>query len=82
VTISGQVGIAGHLNIGNNAVLAAQTGVSKDVPEGSIMFGSPALPIMQQKRIDVSLRHLPEMNKKLHALENEIIELKEKLNKE
>ena len=82
VTISGQVGIAGHLNIGNNAVLAAQTGVSKDVPEGSIMFGSPALPIMQQKRIDVSLRHLPDMNKKLHALENEIIELKEKLNKE
>ncbi len=82
VTLSGQVGVAGHLKIGDNAVIAAQSGISKDVPEGSILFGSPALPIMQQKRIDVSLRHLPDMNKKLHALENEIIELKENLNKE
>lgn len=82
VTIGGQAGIAGHLKIGDNAVLAAQSGISKDVPEGAILFGSPALPIMQQKRIDVTLRHLPDMNKKLHALENEIIELKEKLNKE
>jgi UDP-3-O-[3-hydroxymyristoyl] glucosamine N-acyltransferase len=82
VTISGQVGIAGHIKIGDNVVIAAQSGISKDVAEGSILFGSPALPIMKQKRIDVSMRHLPEMAKRLHSLENEIIELKEKLNKE
>jgi len=79
VTISGQVGISGHLKIGDNAVLAAQSGISKDIEEGAIVFGSPALPIMRQKRIDVSLRHLPDMIKKLHSMENEIIELKERL---
>jgi UDP-3-O-[3-hydroxymyristoyl] glucosamine N-acyltransferase len=82
VTISGQVGIAGHIKVGDNTVIAAQSGISKDVKEGSILFGSPALPIMQQKRIDVSIKHLPELSKRVHALENELIELKEKLKKE
>ncbi len=79
VTIAGQVGIVGHITIGDRAILAAQAGVSKSVPEKSIMFGTPALPLSKQKRIDVSLRHLPEMVKKIHQLENEIIALKEEL---
>jgi UDP-3-O-[3-hydroxymyristoyl] glucosamine N-acyltransferase len=82
VTISGQVGIAGHIKIGDDVVIAAQSGISKDVKDGAILFGTPALPIMKQKRIDVSLKHLPELSKRVHSLENEIIELKEKLNKE
>jgi len=79
VTIAGQVGIVGHITIGNRSILAAQCGISKSVPEKSIMFGTPALPLSKQKRIDVSLRHLPEMVKKMHQLENEIIALKEEL---
>ncbi|HID39826.1 MAG TPA: UDP-3-O-(3-hydroxymyristoyl)glucosamine N-acyltransferase, partial [Calditrichaeota bacterium] len=81
VTIAGQVGIVGHITIGDRAILAAQSGISKSVPEKSIMFGTPALPLSKQKRIDVSLRHLPEMVKKIHQLENEIIALKEELQK-
>jgi len=82
VTIAGQVGLAGHIKVADHVILAAQSGISKDVPEKSVMFGSPALPIMKQKRIDVSMRHLPEMVKKIHQLENEIIALKEKLNED
>jgi UDP-3-O-[3-hydroxymyristoyl] glucosamine N-acyltransferase len=82
VTIGGQVGIVGHIKIDDHVMIAAQSGVSKDVAGKAVLFGSPALPIMQQKRIEVSLRHLPEMVKKMHQLENEIIALKEKLNEE
>ena len=81
VTIAGQVGIVGHITVGDHSILAAQCGISKSVPEKSIMFGTPALPLSKQKRIDVSLRHLPEMVKKIHQLENEIIALKEELKK-
>jgi UDP-3-O-[3-hydroxymyristoyl] glucosamine N-acyltransferase len=81
VTMAGQVGIVGHVTIGDNAVLAAQSGITKDMPEGEIWFGSPALPIMKQKKIEVCLRHLPELTKKIHQLEKSIIELEEKLKK-
>ena len=81
VTIAGQVGIVGHVKIGDNAILAAKAGISKDVPEGEIWFGYPALPLMKQKKIDVSLRHLPELLKKVSRLEKIIIKLQERLNK-
>ena len=79
VTMAGQGGIVGHVTIGDNAVLAAQTGVSKDVPSNEIWFGTPALPIMRQKKIEASLRHLPELTKKIHQLEKIVIELEERL---
>ena len=62
VTIAGQVGIVGHIKINDKAVLAAKSGISKDVPENTVMFGIPAQPLMKQKRIDVSLRHLPRID--------------------
>lgn len=79
VTIGGQAGLAGHIKVASRVMVAGQSGVTKSVPEKTVLFGSPALPIMQQKRIDVSMRHLPEMVKKIHSLENEIIALKEQL---
>ncbi len=79
VTIGGQAGLAGHIKVANRVMIAGQSGVTKNVPEKTVLFGTPALPIMQQKRIDVSMRHLPEMVKKIHNLENEIIALKEQI---
>lgn len=76
VTIGGQVGITGHIKVGNQAIIAAQSGVSKEVPDHTVLFGTPALPIMQQKKIDVSMRKLPELIKKIHQLELEVEKLK------
>lgn len=81
VTIAGQVGIVGHIEIGDDAILAAQSGISKNVPKGEVVFGSPAIPLKKQKKIEAVQRHLPEMNKKLHQLEKIIIELEEKIKK-
>jgi UDP-3-O-[3-hydroxymyristoyl] glucosamine N-acyltransferase len=78
-TLAGQVGIVGHVEIGDKAILAAKSGVSKDVPAGEIWFGYPAQPIMKQKKVEASLRHLPELAKKVHSLEKYIITLEEKI---
>jgi UDP-3-O-[3-hydroxymyristoyl] glucosamine N-acyltransferase len=79
VTIGGQAGFGGHLKVGDESVIAGQAGVTKDIPKKSILMGMPAMPIMQKKRIEASVKHLPENIKKLHKLETEMIELKKKL---
>lgn len=78
-TIAGQVGIAGHIKVGPHVVVGGQSGVTKDTPEGSVVLGMPAMPIMKKKRIDISIRHLPEMNKRIKNLEAEVQALRELL---
>ena len=39
----GQTGIAGHLNIGNNVKIAAQSGVLTDIADNSSVMGHPAI---------------------------------------
>ena len=65
VTLAGQVGIADHLKIGSNSVVGAQSGVAEDVPPNSVMFGTPAQPMMQTKRQIIALRKLPGLLRKL-----------------
>ncbi|KAA3617398.1 MAG: UDP-3-O-(3-hydroxymyristoyl)glucosamine N-acyltransferase [Calditrichaeota bacterium] len=79
VTIGGQAGIGGHLKLGDESIIAGQAGVTKDTPKKSILMGMPAIPIMQKKRIEASVKHLPENTKKLHQLETEVLDLKNKI---
>jgi UDP-3-O-[3-hydroxymyristoyl] glucosamine N-acyltransferase len=39
--IGGQVGIAGHLTIGNNVRIQAQSGVGRNIKDDEILQGSP-----------------------------------------
>lgn len=59
VTLAGQVGVADHVKIGDNAVVAAQGGIAEDVPPKSVVWGTPAQPMMQVKRQVIALRRLP-----------------------
>ena len=79
VTIGGQAGFSGHLKVGDESVIAGQAGVTKDIPKKSILMGMPAMPIMQKKRIEASVKHLPENIKKLHQMEFEVVELKKRI---
>ena len=47
VVAGGQAGITGHLNIGDGCQIAAQSGVMRDMEAGTIVGGSPAVPIRQ-----------------------------------
>ena len=79
VTIGGQVGITGHINIGDESIIAAQSGVTKDVDPKSILMGLPAIPITENKRINISMRKLPATVKRISILEKEVEELKKQL---
>ncbi len=79
VTIGGQVGVAGHIQIGDESMIGAQAGVTKTLKEKGIYWGTPAIPITRQKRIDVAVRQLPELLKKIRFLEEEVQKLREKL---
>jgi UDP-3-O-[3-hydroxymyristoyl] glucosamine N-acyltransferase len=50
VMTGGQSGFAGHLKIGAGARIGAQSGIMRDVPPGSEVMGSPAVPIRQFMR--------------------------------
>lgn len=56
--LGGQVGLAGHITIGDKAQVAAQAGVMQDVQPGSVVGGSPALPIKEWLRQAVILKQL------------------------
>ena len=72
VMMGGQVGIVGHIEVHDGAKIGAQSGVTKDVPIGMTVFGYPARPIMETKRIEATLKKLPEAMKRLSRIENEL----------
>ena len=69
VVLAGQVGLAGHLKIGDGAVVAAQSGVRKNIPAGERWMGTFAQPDMEAKRQFLAFRQLPELLKRVTALE-------------
>jgi len=47
VSIGGQAGISGHLKIGNNVKIGGGSGVVKDIPDGTVVMGYPAVPLKE-----------------------------------
>lgn len=80
VTIAAQVGIAGHLEIGDNAIVAARSGVTKSILPGKIVSGFPATDHTAERRLQASVRHLPELTRRLRALEVRLQQLEEQSN--
>jgi UDP-3-O-[3-hydroxymyristoyl] glucosamine N-acyltransferase len=85
-TIWGQVGIAGHLEIGADATVTAQSGVSKDLPAGGVYGGSPARLMREFARdiarvgfIDGLRERVGKLEAKPAELEARILELERKL---
>lgn len=69
VTMGGQVGLADHIRVGDGAKVGAKSGIHKDVPDGGIVFGYPALDIRESHRIAAALRKLPELVRRVGQLE-------------
>ena len=69
VILAGQVGVAGHIEIGDGVTVGAKAGVSKSVKPGQTVWGTPIKPIMEAKRIEASMRKLPELLKRVKKLE-------------
>jgi len=67
--LAGQVGVVGHIEIGDGAIVGAQSGVGKSLDGGGVYFGSPAKPMMESRRIEAVIRNLPDLQKRIKALE-------------
>jgi UDP-3-O-[3-hydroxymyristoyl] glucosamine N-acyltransferase len=70
--LAGQVGVVGHIEIGAGAMVGAQSGVSKSVKAGERVFGYPARPVVQSKRIEAGLRQLPELIQTVRELRRRV----------
>ena len=61
VMIAEDVGITDHVTIGDNCIIGGGSNVYKSLEPGAIVWGSPAKPINEEKRIQVLIKKLPEM---------------------
>jgi UDP-3-O-[3-hydroxymyristoyl] glucosamine N-acyltransferase len=76
VVVGGQAGLAGHLTVGRGSKIDGQTGVNADLAPGSFVKGSPCLPYQLEQRVNVLRRKLPELFKRVDALESRIVDAK------
>jgi len=72
VVLAGQVGVAGHIHIGDNVMVGGQSGIANDVPSGEILSGSVAMPHKTWLKVQQILPRLPELRKKVTALEKRL----------
>jgi len=70
VVLGGQAGVAGHLTIGKGSKADGQTGINSDLEPGSFVKGSPCMPYNLEQRFNVLKKKLPELFKRVDALES------------
>jgi len=78
VTLAGHVGTVGHIHIGDQATVTAKSGVTKDIPAKQVYRGAPARPIKESMELEVLYHRLPELFKRIRALEKELAAAKAK----
>ncbi|MGH7215232.1 MAG: UDP-3-O-(3-hydroxymyristoyl)glucosamine N-acyltransferase [Tepidisphaeraceae bacterium] len=79
VVLGGQCAVRDHTVLADGAMVAACSGVMKDVEPKMIVSGLPALPHRQSLREQAALRHLPELREQVKRLQEELESLKKRL---
>jgi UDP-3-O-[3-hydroxymyristoyl] glucosamine N-acyltransferase len=72
VTLAGQVGVAGHLEIGDHVVVSAQSGISKTLDANEMYMGSPAVPAGEYREQVAHLRRLHKLAERVQRLEKKV----------
>lgn len=76
VVLGGQAGTSGHLKIGSGVKAGGRAGITTDVKPGSFVNGNPAIPYMLERRIVVLQHRLPDLFKRVEALELQLADAK------
>jgi UDP-3-O-[3-hydroxymyristoyl] glucosamine N-acyltransferase len=69
VMLGGQVGIGGHLTIGRGVIAVGQSGITNSVDAGAMIGGYPAIDAREWRRSAAVFRRLPELKRRIEALE-------------
>lgn len=72
VVLGGQAGLGGHITMGKGAKAGGQAGITTDVPPGSFVNGTPAIPYLLERKIAVLQQRLPELFRRVESLEAQI----------
>ncbi len=68
VTLAAQIGVVGHIQIGDNVVAAARSGISHDIKPNQVLWGAPAQPIQDEMKMLAALRRLPKLMEEIKSL--------------
>ena len=78
VMMAGQSGVADHVTLGDRAIAGARAAVMQDVPDGTVVYGTPARPKVEQFRIDAAARRLPELVRTVRELMKRVAALEKR----
>ncbi|MCX7926752.1 MAG: UDP-3-O-(3-hydroxymyristoyl)glucosamine N-acyltransferase [Candidatus Omnitrophica bacterium] len=76
VILAGQCGVVGHISIGDNVIVMARSGVSKDIPSGQVVWGAPAQPAEEEKKVRVLYKNLPKLFDTVREIQKQIQKIK------
>jgi UDP-3-O-[3-hydroxymyristoyl] glucosamine N-acyltransferase len=65
-------GVAGHIEIGDGAIIGGRSGVTKSIPAGAIVSGFPAEDHHTARRFLAAQKHLPGALRRIRELEERI----------
>lgn len=72
VVLGGQVGVGGHVTIAKGAKAGGQAGITANIEPGAFVNGTPAVPYMLERRLAVLHQRLPDLFRKVDALEEQL----------
>lgn len=79
VIMGGQVAVADHLKIGNNVMVAGRTGITRDVPDNSVIAGFPHQDIREWRKSSITFARLDGLFKEIRDLKKKVEELEKKI---
>jgi len=68
----GQSGCADHAKIGDRVMVAAKAGIHNDLDDDVVVGGIPAVHIRQWRRYSAVITRLPEVLRRMRALERQV----------
>jgi UDP-3-O-[3-hydroxymyristoyl] glucosamine N-acyltransferase len=83
VVVGGQVGMGDHARVRRGAVIGSKAGIlpGKIVRAGTVVWGIPARPLDEYKRLHAHWGRLPQMRAEIEELRQQVKELQERIDK-
>lgn len=77
VQFGGQAGLTGHIEVADDVMIGAKAGVTNNISKSGVYSGFPAIPHTEWLRAQAVISRLPELQKRIIALEKRLSELEE-----
>lgn len=74
VVLAGQAGVRDHVKVGDNVQAGGRTGITKDVPDNSLIMGTPHLPFKEWAKLQGYFKMLPQLFTKMKKMEKKLLQ--------